>query len=143
MRFQSLKREKPLGGNPAARKARKARLGFDRVRSLAVLSLGGRHGQAHLFAQRAADESAHAVGLPVLCFHDLGQSSTILALQQFENPIRLAAFAGRLGFLSAFGRFLRGASLLGRLALLRRDVSTLCATRALLAAFGCSLVPGA
>ena len=71
MRFDSLKREKPLGENPAARKARKARLGFDRVSTFAVLSLGGRNGQAHFLAQGSADESAHAVGLPVRCFHDL------------------------------------------------------------------------
>jgi hypothetical protein len=64
MRFDSLKREEPLGENPAARKARKARLGFDRVSTFAVLSLGGRHGQAHLFANRPRQEAAHGMRLP-------------------------------------------------------------------------------
>jgi len=39
MRFRSLKRETPVGENPAARKARKARLGFYGVAALAISSL--------------------------------------------------------------------------------------------------------
>ena len=118
-------RETPLGEYPAAQEKREGRLGSDGVVALAILGLGGCDGKAHLLPQRAADESPHAVGLPVRCFHDLGQGSAILALQQFEDLGRLAAVPGASGLLRGFGRFLGRAGLLAGLALLRRNVGAL------------------
>lgn len=44
-------------------------LADDRVNSFAVLTLGGFYREPHLLAQRAGEESAHAVGLPIRSGH--------------------------------------------------------------------------
>lgn len=45
----------------------------NRVTALRVLALGGYNRQAHLFAERSADEAADAMGLPVCRLHDRRQ----------------------------------------------------------------------
>jgi hypothetical protein len=100
---------------------------LERITSLAVRALHGRDCQAHLPSQGTANESTHAVSLPVRRFHDFCQASAILALQQVQNPLGLAAFAGGW-LLLALGRFLPLGGLLGRLALGGRDVGALLLT---------------
>ena len=84
---------------------------LDRIAALSVFALLGRDGQTHLLVQRPADESANAVRLPVCCLHNFSQGSPVLALQQVQDSLGLAAFAGasaflRLGGLLGLGRFL-------------------------------------
>src|SRR5947208_1895030 len=56
----------------------KVGLADESVNALAVFASYRFHFQAHLLAQRAADEPAHAVRLPIGRFHDLGESGTLV-----------------------------------------------------------------
>src|SRR5216684_7843280 len=116
-------RETPPGANPAARWRRDwGYSGFDRIGALPVLALGGSDRQAHLLAQGAADEATDAVGLPTRSLHDCGKRGALRPFQQFEDLLRLAAFAGATRLFAALGRFLGRAGLLPGLALLGRGV---------------------
>ncbi len=137
----SPEREKPPRRNPGRQCTQIVwLLSLDRVPPLAVLALDGHDGKPHFLAQRSADESAYTVGLPVCCFHDHRQRAAILALQEVENPLSLAAVAGG-GLLLAFGRFGRFLVELAFFPDLPFFGAT-CAPRgarlAFLAAFGCS-----
>lgn len=133
-------REKPPRRNPGGQcKQIGWFLAVDRVPALAVLALDGRDGQAHFLTQRSADESAYTVGLPVRRFHDLGQRSAILALQQVKDRLGLAALVSAGGFLRGFGRFgrfLGGGSLLPRLGFLGRNGRATWRTGGLFGGFG-------
>src|SRR5450631_4215267 len=112
---------------PAARRGRDRRdSDLDGVAALSVLAFAGRYSQAHLLAQSAADESAHAMGLPGRGFHDLSQGYTARALHEVEDRFGLAtlantlclvglAVAGTTGFLGGLGSFLGRAGLLPQL----------------------------
>ena len=68
-------------------------LADDRVNSFAVLTLGGFYREPHLLAQRAGEESAHAVGLPIRSGHQLLQCGPSFSPEQHEDFGLLAAFA--------------------------------------------------
>ena len=67
---------------------------FDRVTSFSVRRFRGLDGQAHFLSQRAADETAHAMGLPVGSCHEVLQSDSMGPLKQLHNLGRFAAPAG-------------------------------------------------
>src|SRR6266481_2387428 len=110
-------------------------LSGDHVDALAVPPLSRLDRAAHLLAQGAADESAHAVGLPTSGFHDLGQGRAALPFQQANYGGGLAAVARyrrRRGLLFlALGRALGGAGLLARLRFRGRALRRRCATLSL------------
>jgi hypothetical protein len=119
-------RETPPGGCPAARwKLERRDSGFDGVGTLAIFPFGRGHCQPHLLADRARQKPANGMWLPAGGFHELFGGDAARSLEEFQNLAGLAAFANRLGFLSAFGRFLGRAGPLGCLALLRRNVGAL------------------
>jgi hypothetical protein len=130
------KRETPPGEYPAARKGRSWRFSaFDRVGPLAALVLSRNHVEAQLLPDSARKEAADAVGLPVGCLHQALKRRAFRPLQQIQDLLRLAPGAGS-GYLSAvLGRFLWRAGLLGRLALLRRNVGATRASVGLLGGF--------
>jgi len=137
-------RTTPPSGGPAARcGGNRKRSGFDGIAALPVLALRGCHSQAHLLPNRARQEPANRMGLPAGRFHQLLAGNAARPLEQFEDRLGLAAFAGALLLGSfprtgcfwlrgRFGRFLGWAGLLPRLPLLRRDVRATCATTGLL-----------
>jgi len=102
-----------------------SRLRLDLVSPFSVPALSGKDGQAHLLAEGAADESAHAVSLPVGRCHDLLQGHAAFALHQFEDLSGLATLARRGRVLGHFGRLLRPAGLLSRRGFLGRNVGRL------------------
>ena len=121
------KQETPLGWSPAARSERDGRKsGFDGVGTLAILGLGGCDGHAHLLADGPREKAAHAMRLPPRRFHQFGQLGAFRPLQQIEDLCRFTALPDG-SFIGGFGRFLRGAGLLGCLPLLRRNVRARCA----------------
>src|SRR6267378_1011022 len=67
---------------------------FDRVASFSVRRFRGLDGQAHFLSQRAANETAHAMGLPFGSRHQVLQSDSMRALKQLHNLGRFAAQAG-------------------------------------------------
>jgi hypothetical protein len=77
------------------------------------------------------------MGLPAGDFHQFLRHDSARPLQQFQNLVGLTAVAGTGGFLSAFGRFLRRGSLMGRLPFFFATWAPRGATRAFLVAFGC------
>src|ERR1019366_10467872 len=117
-------RKAPPNVNPAAYgEFDETNSGFKQVRAAAILALGGFDFQAHLLAQRTADESAYGMCLPACRFHNFLQGGSTRALQQIEDRLGLAALAdtlllgsfpqvGYLGFRGRFGRFLGRAGLL-------------------------------
>jgi hypothetical protein len=135
-RLPLAKRETPPGRNPAARTEPSCGgSGFDGVGTFAVLTLGRCDGQAHFLANRTGQEPADGMRLPTGGFHQFLGCDSAWPLEQFQNLVGLAAFAGSFGFLSAFGRFLGGAGLLGRLGCLLRDVGATLRTAGLLGGF--------
>src|SRR6202049_5035645 len=89
-------------------------LADDRVNSFAVLTLDRFNLETHFLAQRAGEESAHAVGLPIRSGHQLWQCGPSYSPEQGEDSGLLATFAGARRFVSVVG-------LLSRPRLLRRD----------------------
>src|ERR1019366_7361311 len=86
---------------------------------------------------RAGHETPDGVPLPLHPVHDFGNRGPVFALQHLDNLRGFAALAWLSGFLRLRGRFslgrgLGGGGLLGRLALRRRALGGLCATRGLL-----------
>src|SRR6266852_340720 len=81
---------------------------FDRVASFSVRRFRGLDGEAHFLSQRAADETAHAVGLPFGYCHEVLQGDSMRALEQIHNLGRFAAPAGsgRLDAVCPFARLL-------------------------------------
>src|SRR5436190_8652811 len=81
---------------------------FDRVASFSGSRFRGLDGQAHFLSQRAADETAHAMGLPFSSCHQVLQSDSMRALEQLHNLGRFAATArsGRLDAVCPFARLL-------------------------------------
>src|SRR6267378_7029399 len=67
---------------------------FDRVASFSVRRFRGLDGQAHFLSQRAANETAHAMGLPFGSCHEVLQGDSVGPLEQFHNLGRFAAAAG-------------------------------------------------
>jgi len=108
-------RQPPPGSNPAARCERR-KSGFQGVDPLAVLALGGRDRQPHLFPQRAGDEAAQRMRLPAGGLEQLFRARSAGPPQQVEDLGGLAAASGTrlgdLGFRAALMRFLRGGGLL-------------------------------
>src|SRR6266568_8787228 len=81
--------------------------GFDGVAALSIGGLGRSYSQGHLLAQRAGQEAANRVGLPVCGFHQFGQGGAAGPLQQVQDFGRLGTCAGThaggwLGRLHAF-----------------------------------------
>ena len=74
--------------------------------------------------------------LPTGRFHQFLGRYAACPLEQFQNLVRLAALAGALRFLRAFGRFLGRAGILGRLPLLLRNVGVLWRNTGLFGGFG-------
>jgi hypothetical protein len=119
--------EKPLGRNPAARKARNCEgSGFDRIAALAVFTLRRDYGVAHLFADGPREEAPDGMRLPAGRLHQVFGCDAARLLQKLEYLVGFAAIAAT-GFLLRFGRFLGRAGLLSRLTRLRRDVAATCA----------------
>src|ERR1700730_763729 len=107
------KRNARRGRSRAGARREAGCLAFDLVEALAILPLGGLDRAAHLLAERAADEPAHAVGLPGGSFHDFDQRRAALPFQQGHHHGGLAALASTLApGTGGFLRRLRG--LLGR-----------------------------
>ena len=130
------KQETPLGWSPAARSERDGRKsGFDGVGTLAILGLGGCDGHAHLLADGPREKAAHAMRLPPRRFHQFGQLGAFRPLQQIEDLCRFTALPDG-SFIGGFGRFLRGAGLLGRPSSLGRNVRALSANAAPFCGFG-------
>src|SRR5712692_3471375 len=67
---------------------------FDRVASFSVRRFRGLDGQAHFLSQGAADETAHAMGLPFGSCHEVLQGDSMRPLEQLHNLGRFAAPAG-------------------------------------------------
>jgi hypothetical protein len=107
---------------------------LNRVAVLAVLALDRRDGQPHLLADCARQDAPNGMRLPVGGFHEFLHRGAARAFQQVEDLSRLAAASGG-PFLSAFGRFLGGAGLLPRLALVLRNVGALWRTTGLFGGF--------
>ena len=139
----------PPGLKPAAGKAALGGSGRDRVAALPVFSLGGGNRQTHLFAQGAANESAHRMRLPTGRLHELLQRGALRLPEHREHIGGLAAPArdcrrGRglslrfasLGRLLGPCALLSGRDLLGRRGLIGRDVRGLCADTAVQALNG-------
>ena len=89
-------------------------LADDGVNSFAVLTLDRFNLETHFLAQRAGEESAHAVGLPIRSGHQLWQCGPSYSPEQREDLGLLAAFAGA-------GRAVSVVGLLSWPRLLRRD----------------------
>jgi len=122
------RRGTPPGFLPAARIGRGGReSGLDRVSPLTVFDLGRSYSQAQLLADGARQKAAHTMRLPASRLHQFGEGCALGSSQQIEHLLRLAAIAGSTRLFSGLGRFLRGAGLLGRLPLLRRNVRARCA----------------
>ena len=144
MSTQAARRETPPSTIPAAHfGANTSGSGLDRVAALPILALGGRDRQPHLLANRAGEEPAHGMRLPAGRFNQLLRSDASRLPQQIQDLVGLAARAGGLSFLSAFGRFLGGSGLLGRFALRLRHVAALLRARAFLLALGWVSAAGA
>jgi hypothetical protein len=101
-------RKTPPGVNPAALRERESELGFDRVGTLTVLSLGGDNGQAQLLANGPRKESTDRMRLPT------GAFITSLAVAPpgcFSKSRTLAALLpsrAAVAFFAALGAFLAG-----------------------------------
>src|SRR6266566_193947 len=67
---------------------------FDRVASFSVRRFRGLDGEAHFLSHRAADETAHAMGLPFGACHEVLQGGSTGPLEQLHNLGRFAAPAG-------------------------------------------------
>jgi len=132
--------------------------GLDRVAALPVLALGGLDCQAHLLAQRTADESAQAVRLPAGGLQQLLGRGASLPLQQAQDRLGLAALADALllgsfpradgpglrgGPTGRFVRFLRRGGPFPRLGLGRRDRARTCASTGFLVGASATVVAGA
>src|SRR5258706_2194444 len=118
------KRQKPPGRSPAADGFSKMSR-FYGIGALAVLALGGCHGQAHLLADRPRQEPAYRIRLPASGFHQFLRGGSAGSLQQFQDFGGLAAIpcgSALLFALGRFGRFLGGGGLLSPLCLLWRNV---------------------
>jgi len=146
------KRKTPPGANPAARSEQGwVILGFDGVAALPVLALGGRDRQAHLFADRAREESTQRVGLPGSrlyqfpgrCAAGRFSISRIVSvlLPSRATPFSLAAFPARAprAFFAPLGAFLAGLAFFPDLGLDDATLRARLATWAFFAAFGWSL----
>jgi hypothetical protein len=137
MSAQGIRQEKPPRLNSGGlRRLLRCWSAFYRIGALSILSPCGRYGQTHLLSDRARQEPAHGMGLPARRFHQLFGSYPARPLKQGENRLGLAALPHALllgsffrgaafGFGGRFGRFLRRAGLLARLALLLRNVRAL------------------
>src|SRR6266571_3896252 len=66
----------------------------DRIDPCAILAFGGIDSEAHLLAERAGKEAAHAMGLPTGGSHQLRKCRSTLTAEQRQNVGLLAAFAG-------------------------------------------------
>src|SRR5438046_1423921 len=67
---------------------------LDRVASFSVRRFRGLDREAHFLSQRAANETAHAMGLPFGSCHEVLQGDSVGPLEQFHNLGRFAAPAG-------------------------------------------------
>jgi hypothetical protein len=92
-------RKTPPGEIPVARCGReRVGSGFHGIAPLPVPALGGGDGQAHLLAQRPADESAQR--LPAGGFEQFLGGSSTRPLEQFEDRGGFAALAGAVSVCS-------------------------------------------
>lgn len=121
------KRKTPPGRNPAARcELQGCGSGFDRVAAFAVLALGGRNCQPHLFAQRPADEAPEGMRLPGSHLEQIFGGGSARPLQHIDNRRRFTILSGVVS--RAPWCFLLWSGLLPRLGLNRRDVGATCAS---------------
>jgi hypothetical protein len=142
-----VRRKTPPDVNPARLDRQKPESGLDGIAPPAVLGLGRRHCQTHLFAQRSADESTHGMRLPSGSFHQFLHSGAAPSFQQFEDRLGLGAFAdpfvlGRpaavagAGAFAPLGAFFAGLAFLPDLPFFFATCAPCGATRAFLVAFG-------
>src|SRR5229473_1880939 len=96
-------------------------LSAERIDARAILAFGGIYSQAHLLAERAGKEAAHAMGLPTGGSHQFQKRRSTFTAQQRQNIGLLAAFA-------AWGRLLLRAGLLARFGSFRPHTRRLCAS---------------
>jgi len=115
-------RKAPSGANPTARCEQGGMfLSLDGVAALPVFALSGLDREPHLLADGAADETAHAVGLPTCGLHQFLHGGSAWALEQIQDFGSLTALTDtlglrRLGAFLRFGALLCGGGLLARLA---------------------------
>src|SRR5262249_46193378 len=97
------KRATPKASSGGGRDPMRLGSAFQRVVALTILALGRLDGQPELFAQRAADEAADAVRLPLRRGHQVLERGSARALDQLDDLAGLAPLAGGgllLGWLS-------------------------------------------
>ena len=98
---------KPPRQNPGGSIERKRREStLDRVGPPPVFGLRGNHGQPHLLAERAGNESANRMRLPASRGHQFLEGDAVRAFHQIQNRGGLAAGAGAFRFRLA-GRSIR------------------------------------
>jgi hypothetical protein len=109
-----------------------------RVFTLAILALGGLGRQAHLLAQRAADEATDGMGLPASRFDRFLSRSAARPLQRMQHLGGLAAVSGTFSLLLTLRHFFAGLAFLADFVLDSATWARRVPTRTLMG-FGCSL----